>query len=81
MLFRKLYIPRFSDYQQSLDMSHAHVHQYLLLLHCKVCLTYFFELVLGFLTDLVQTWHTQSRDRSDSKLYKEFCYLKNCASY
>ena len=43
--------------------------------------TYFFELLLGILSDLHETWHVHSSAGPDLKLSKEFCSVKKCANY
>ena len=43
--------------------------------------TYFFELPLGILSDLHETWHIHSSAGPDLKLSKEFCSVKKCANY
>ena len=47
----------------------------------KNCKTYFFELLLGILSDLCETWHVHSSTGPDLKLSKEFCSVKKCANY
>ena len=50
------------DSFESADISSAHFCESFFLLHRKMCRTYFYKLLLGFWTDLHQTWHTPSRE-------------------
>ena len=47
----------------------------------KNCKTYFFELLLGMLCHLRETWPVHSPHGPNLKLSKEFCPLKKCANY
>ena len=43
--------------------------------------TYFFELLLGILSDRHETWQEHSSTEADKKLLKEFCFVEKYANY
>ena len=69
------------DRDGSSDIGHAHFRRKLLFLGHYRSKTYFFELLLGFTLYVHETLHTQSPDRRDQMLSKEFCYVKKYDRY
>ena len=58
------------------DIGHAHFCCTFHLLNRHICKTYFFELLLGILIHVHETWHVHSSAGADLKLSKS--YQKNC---
>ena len=62
-------------------IGHAHFHLENVFAKLQKLEKLLFELLLGILSDLHETWHVHSSAGPDLKLSKEFCSVKKCANY